>query len=197
MEQVERKHGNQLSILKIGKVFNDIEENTIDLRAIFQELNIYSNIDDMITTGDILISEQGNLIEKLPIEGTEYIEIEFCTLENEYDKYHRIFFVRAIEKLSELSINSFVYLCGRITVKATFFPHIKPRPPQEAVIVFILSLYLAVSNIQSFPILLNGFKVKLSILNSLKLFINTSSLNICIYVKIITYITRHINKIKI
>ena len=105
MEQVERKHGNQLSILKIGKVFNDIEENTIDLRAIFQELNIYSNIDDMITTGDILISEQGNLIEKLPIEGTEYIEIEFCTLENEYDKYHRIFFVTAIEKLSEFNDN--------------------------------------------------------------------------------------------
>ena len=75
---------------------------TYDLLGVFTQLNIYSSIDGIIASGDLTISEQGNLISACPLEGREFIEIEFCSLENEYEPYHRIFFVYAVDNLSEM-----------------------------------------------------------------------------------------------
>lgn len=74
---------------------------TYDLRFIFTELNIYSSIDGVFASGDVTINEQGNLISSCPIDGREFIEVEFCSLEGQYEPYHRIFFVYAVDKLFE------------------------------------------------------------------------------------------------
>ena len=39
-----------------------------DLSAVFTQINIYSSIDGIIASGDITISEQGNLISVCPLE---------------------------------------------------------------------------------------------------------------------------------
>lgn len=75
---------------------------TYDLLGVFTQLNIYSSINGIIASGDITISEQGNLISVCPLEGREFIEIEFCSLENEYEPYHRLFFVYAVDDVSEM-----------------------------------------------------------------------------------------------
>ena len=109
MQKIVRTENPQLTILRIGKVFNDNEDNTYDLRSVFQELNIYSSFNNVITTGDVVISEQGNLVEKMPIEGNEYIEIEFNTLKDCYDSFHRVFFVYSVDTLVELNdVRSYV-----------------------------------------------------------------------------------------
>ena len=109
MQRIVRTENSQLTILRIGKVFNDTEDNTYDLRSVFKELNIYSSFNDIITTGDVSIVEQGNLVEKMPIEGNEYIEIEFNTLKNCYDTFHRVFFVYSVDTLVELNdVRSYV-----------------------------------------------------------------------------------------
>ena len=73
-----------------------------DLSAVFTQLNIYSSIDGIIASGDITISEQGNLISVCPLEGREFIEIEFCSTDkDDYESYHRLFFVYAVDDISE------------------------------------------------------------------------------------------------
>lgn len=84
-----------------------------DLRNIFTSLNIYSSIDGILTSGDITVSEQGNLISQCPIDGREFIEIEFCSLEGQYESFHRLFFVYAVDSLEE-SNDTRVY-CIRFT----------------------------------------------------------------------------------
>lgn len=95
---VLRKQSPALSKLEITN-FNRNE--SYDLRYVFTELNIYSSIDGVFASGDVTISEQGNLISTAPLDGREYIEIEFCSLNGSYESYHRLFFVYAIDQLSE------------------------------------------------------------------------------------------------
>lgn len=101
MKEITRTKGPSLKTLRLGSLISDYEENSYDLRGIFNRLNIYSSVGDMITSGDVSITEQGNLISTMPIEGNEYIEIEFCSLNGEYEPYHRIFFVYSIDDLVE------------------------------------------------------------------------------------------------
>lgn len=88
------------SLLKL-EITNFNRNESYDLRYIFTELNIYSSIDGVFASGDVTISEQGNLISTAPLDGREFIEIEFCSLKNSYESYHRLFFVYAIDNLSE------------------------------------------------------------------------------------------------
>ena len=97
-DTILRKRSPALSKLEITN-FNRNE--SYDLRYVFTELNIYSSIDGVFTSGDVTISEQGNLISTAPLDGREYIEIEFCSLTGSYESYHRLFFVYAIDNLSE------------------------------------------------------------------------------------------------
>ena len=101
MNMVTRTKGSELLVLKIGKVFEDNDNNSYDLRSTFSQLNIYSSINDIITTGDVTITESGNLISTMPIVGQEYIEVKFCSLDKEYEEYHRIFFVYAVDTIVE------------------------------------------------------------------------------------------------
>lgn len=101
MSNVKRLQEPSIKTLRIGKVFSDYEEDSYDLRGIFVSLNIYSSLDEIITTGDVTIQEQGNLISEMPIVGEEYIEIEFCSLDDEYEPFHRVFFVYAVDSIDE------------------------------------------------------------------------------------------------
>lgn len=90
------------SLIKL-ELTNVKENKTYDLRYVYTELNIYSSIDGIITSGDVTISEQGNLISLAPLDGREFIEIKFCSLDKSYEEYHRIFFVYAVDNLIEVN----------------------------------------------------------------------------------------------
>jgi hypothetical protein len=58
---------------------------------------------------------------------------------------------------SAASNNSWVYRLGRTKAITTGFSHRYPNVPHAAVIVFHLPAVPAVTNIRSFPIMVNGF----------------------------------------
>ena len=100
--QVNRKKSFSIAKLNIRSIENPSDPG-YDLTSIFVEMNIFSNIASTITSGYITVAEQFNLISKMPIVGKEFIDIEFNTMtdSNEYESYHRVFFVYAIDSLSE------------------------------------------------------------------------------------------------
>lgn len=101
-DTIERNQTFTISKMTIGKI--EEPSTKYDIRGIFDTLQIFSNIDSFITSGFVIIMEADNLISRMPIECREYIEIEFCTLDdknNEYDTYHRTFFIYAIDNISE------------------------------------------------------------------------------------------------
>ncbi len=71
------------------------------------------------------------------------------------------------------SINPYVYLEYLTKTNETFLCHITPSPPQDAVMVFQLSLSPDVISIHSFPICVKGFIERLSEETSLNNFIDT------------------------
>ena len=92
---------NKSYSLKKLEITNWNTNKAYDLRYVFTELNIYSSLNDIMASGDVTISEQGNLISLAPLDGREFIEIEFCSLDEQYEPYHRIFFVYAIDNIIE------------------------------------------------------------------------------------------------
>lgn len=97
-EKVLRKYS---PVIKKLLLTNWNLNESYDLSSVFTQINIYSSIDGIIASGDLTISEQGNLISSCPLEGREFIEIEFCSIENVYESYHRLFFVYAVDDISE------------------------------------------------------------------------------------------------
>lgn len=78
--------------------------DTISLINSFRDLYIYHDIDQTVTSGEIIIQEQGNLPKTFPIMGWERIDIEFQALGSSnitYDSYKRSFFVYAIDEMMD------------------------------------------------------------------------------------------------
>lgn len=83
--------------------------STVSLIGAFQDLVIYHNIDETVTSGFVTIKEQGNLIKQFPIIGWERIDIEFSVMgtssggntSNVSTPYKRSFFVYAIDDMGE------------------------------------------------------------------------------------------------
>jgi hypothetical protein len=76
--------------------------DAISLINSFRDLYIYHDIDQTVTSGEIIIQEQGNLPKTFPIMGWERIDIEFQALGSSgitYDSYKRSFFVYAIDEM--------------------------------------------------------------------------------------------------
>lgn len=75
----------------------------ISLVGIFDELTLFHDIDSMVNSGYITITEQGNAILDLPIMGWERIDIKFSieTENNIYKPYERKFFVYGVDNVSE------------------------------------------------------------------------------------------------
>jgi len=104
-----RNKSHSLSVLKIKSIAEGKEESEFDLRYIFDELNVFHDIDNIVTSGYVTIKEQGNLIVSCPIQGKEIIEIKFKSdFESEEGEdpwvkreYHRVFFVYAVDGLQE------------------------------------------------------------------------------------------------
>lgn len=87
------------------KLTNWDTKESYDIRGVFTELCLFSSIESVIASGYVTIHEQGNLISTCPIDGREFIEIKFnsTTSDNkQYEDYHRIFFVYAVDTLSEM-----------------------------------------------------------------------------------------------
>ena len=87
------------------KLTNWDTKESYDIRGVFTELCLFSSIESIIASGYVTIHEQGNLISTCPIDGREFIEIKFnsTTSDNkQYEDYHRIFFVYAVDTLSEM-----------------------------------------------------------------------------------------------
>lgn len=96
---LHRSHSCKLELLHITNFKSD---TTYDIRGVFNELNIYSSIDGVITSGDVSIIEQGNLIDLLPLDGREFIEICFNSDDDKYDPFHRLFFIYAVDNILEV-----------------------------------------------------------------------------------------------
>lgn len=83
--------------------------NTVSLIGAFQDLVIYHDIDETVTSGYITLKEQGNLIKQFPIMGWERIDIEFSVAgtssggnsSSMYTPYKRSFFVYAVDDMGE------------------------------------------------------------------------------------------------
>ena len=82
---------------------------TVSLIGAFEDLVIYHNIDETVTSGFLTLKDQGNLIKQFPIIGWERIDIEFNVkgyssggnTSEVYTPYKRSFFVYAIDDLAE------------------------------------------------------------------------------------------------
>lgn len=61
-----------------------------DIRLIFDELNIYEDLLSPVITGNIVLHDSNDLINKLPITGFEYLSLEF-EKPSSSQKYSRIF----------------------------------------------------------------------------------------------------------
>lgn len=109
MNKIERSKDSSLSMLRLFKAMApDDLKTSYDLRAVYTELNIYLSINNYITTGDVTIQEQGNIINEIPISGDEAIEIKFNSMEDTYGDFHRVFFVYAVDCFHE-AVDSRIY----------------------------------------------------------------------------------------
>ena len=83
--------------------------DTVSLIGAFQDLVIFHDIDETVTSGYIVIREQGNLIKAFPIIGWERLDIEFNIIAatsggNATDvstPYKRSFFIYAVDEMAE------------------------------------------------------------------------------------------------
>lgn len=113
---VQRYSLKKLSIISIDK------EIEYDLSFIFKDISLYHSIDDVVTSGNITIQEQGNLVDILPIVGRERIDIEFTMMDGQkeiYTPYKRSFWVYAVDSIKESSSTKtykihFTDICGII-----------------------------------------------------------------------------------
>ena len=92
---------------KKGKVPID---KPVSLLGAFEELNIFYDIDEIASSGNIVIKEQGNLIKAFPIVGLERLDIEFSIKStsdsgNLDDKtsetYSHSFFVYSVDQMAD------------------------------------------------------------------------------------------------
>lgn len=82
---------------------------TVSLIGAFEDLVIYHNIDETVTSGYITIKEQGNFIKEFPIIGWERLDIEFLIKGTQdsgntnevYKPYKRSFFIYAIDEMAD------------------------------------------------------------------------------------------------
>lgn len=83
--------------------------DTVSLIGAFEDLVIYHNIDETVTSGYITIKEQGNFIKEFPIIGWERLDIEFLikgtgdggNTSEAYPPYKRSFFIYAVDEMSD------------------------------------------------------------------------------------------------
>lgn len=76
--------------------------NEYDLSFIFQSCTIFHSLDDLVTSGVLVISEQGSLPKVLPVVGKECLDIEFTMIsDTEYIPYKRRFWVYAVDDVKE------------------------------------------------------------------------------------------------
>ena len=78
--------------------------NKLSLRNVFEELVIFHDIDEMASSGYIVIKEQSNLIKNFPVVGWERIDIEFTVTGEDgspYQPYSNSFYVYAVDNMNE------------------------------------------------------------------------------------------------
>lgn len=79
-------------------------ETTVSLIYSFKDLYLYHDIDQTVTSGEVIIQEQGNLVKVFPIMGWERIDIEFNPIDSSsgtYTSYKRSFFVYAVDEMRD------------------------------------------------------------------------------------------------
>lgn len=73
----------------------------VDLSFIFESCTIFHSMDDLVTSGVLVITEQGSLPNFLPVVGRERIDIEFTMMNGGYEPYKRSFWVYAVDNVKE------------------------------------------------------------------------------------------------
>lgn len=90
--------------LEILSLTSSDGKKKVDLRAIFNELNVYADMDNIVLTGSVKVTEKGNLISSFPIIGKELIEVKFNSssgAKKQYGDFHKVFFVYAVDSIQE------------------------------------------------------------------------------------------------
>lgn len=95
----------------------------IDVRGILFELNIFEDIYNNVLTGNIMLSDSNNLINKLPLAGYETISISFTKPSHKttYKKTYRIYKMSDRVKQSDTNENYILYFCGDHMFKTEMF----------------------------------------------------------------------------
>ncbi len=93
------------SINKVS-ITNIDSGNEIDIRPIVDEISIFMDIDNIITSGYLTVTEKGNLITSLPMYGREVLKIAFSTNADDFSSakdFNRTFFVYAVDSIQEFA----------------------------------------------------------------------------------------------
>lgn len=66
---------------------------SVDIRAIIEELNIFEDLFSPCITGNLIVTDSNNLINKLPITGFEYLSLEFTkpSQKRTFNKLFRVY----------------------------------------------------------------------------------------------------------
>jgi len=95
----------------------------LDVRGILFELNIFEDIYNNVLTGNIMLSDSNNIINKLPLAGYETISISFTKPSHKltYKKTYRIYKMSDRAKESDTNENYILYFCGEHMFKSEMF----------------------------------------------------------------------------
>jgi hypothetical protein len=88
---------------------SDATGNTVDLRMLVQEINVYEDLFSNVVTGDLTISDSTNQLSSLPIFGYEYLEITFKS-NMDVSLLNKTFRVTSVTNVTPVSDRNYVYV---------------------------------------------------------------------------------------
>lgn len=86
----------------------------IDIRMIFDEINIYEDLLSPVITGNIVLHDSNDLINQIPITGFEYITFEFekPSTSEKYTKVFRIYKLSDRQRINAQNESYILHFCS-------------------------------------------------------------------------------------